>query len=143
MDEDRIYTMPIYANDTREKVSDVVFRVTRDNHDTTLTVISGRLVGFKYEGVDFFYDMAELRKDLEKENLLLGCKGALINVFPGGLMGETTWGRISYVFIDGKLARDPVNIYDPISPEEVPLLSFFDTQKEHRRQVIRGNRRIK
>lgn len=142
MDEDRTYTMPLYANDTREKVSDIVFRVTRDNHDTTLTVVAGRLVGFKYEGVDFFYDMANLRKDLEKENLLLGCQGALINVFPGGLMGETTWGRIAYVFVDGKLASEPVNIYQPISPEEVPNLSFFDAQKEHRRQVIRGNRRV-
>lgn len=142
MDEDRTYTMPIYANDTHEKVSDIVFRVTRDNHDTTLTVIAGNLEHRRYGGVGFFYDMAELRKDLEKENLLLGCKGALINVFPGGLMGETTWGKIAYVFIDGKLASEPVNIYDPISPEEVSSLSFFDVQKEHRRHVIRGNRRI-
>lgn len=142
-DENKTYTIPLYVNDTGEKVSDIFFRVTRDNHDTSLTVISGILEGSKYGGEGFFYDMAALRKDLEKETLLLGCKGALVNVFPGGVMGETTWGKIAYVFIDGKLASKPVNIYDPISPEEVSSLSFFDAQKEHRRHVIRGNRRIK
>lgn len=90
-------------------------------------------------GFDYFYALSKIREKFISEDMVLLCKGSMINVFPGGLQSEQSKSEISYEEIDGNFV--PVNIFDEIEKSEGKSLSCtYEMQKEERRKSIRKNR---
>ena len=87
-------------------------------------------------GSDFFYIMADLRQTYMSKDIYLLCTAGLINVFPGGLTSESSFGEIAYKFNEITGEKITVNIFDPIKIENLGLLSNLPDQKKHRRSMI-------
>ena len=90
----------------------------------------------KYSGVDYFWTFSEVRKALEKKGLRPACRGALREVFPGGLMGETSLGMVAFRFDNNGEIIDRVHLFDPVDPTEYESVVFFEEQNNYRKVMI-------
>lgn len=63
---------------------------------------------------NFFEGLLELRKELEKKNIKLLCKGCSINVYPSAMILQMGAGRMAYCLTMGQPARmsSLINIFD-------------------------------
>ena len=68
----------------------------------------------KKEGDNFFETLVELRKELEKMDIKLLCKGCCKNVYPSGMLLNMGAGRNAYTLIYGEQAKrnSLVDIFD-------------------------------
>lgn len=106
-----------------------------DGKKVKLTFGTGPLVGQEYEGVDYFWVMADARVQLEQLGFMPACKGALKYVFPGGLQGETSLGLLAYVFNYNGDVTGRTHIFDVATPEEFSDIVSFDDQKAFRKSI--------
>ncbi|UED87585.1 hypothetical protein [Streptomyces profundus] len=74
-----------------------------------------------YEGSNLFVCLTELRKELERDGLLLCCQGARGDVTPSGLESQMTGGRYVYTFTPGErqVNQEYVDIFAPAAYEDV------------------------
>lgn len=85
-----------------------------ENEDTvTIKFSVGELVLIR-EGDNYFETLIKLRKELEKKDIKLLCKGCCKNVYPSGMLLNMGAGRNAYTLIYGEQAkRDSlVDIFD-------------------------------
>ncbi len=106
-----------------------------DGKKVKLTFGAGPLGGQEYEGVDYFWVMADARVQLERLGLMPACKGALKYVFPGGLQGETSLGLLAYVFDYNGEVTGRAHIFDIATSEEFSNIVSFDEQKAFRKSI--------
>lgn len=84
------------------------------------------------EGDNFFETLIDLRKDLEKRDIKLLCKGCCKNVYPSGMLLGMGAGRKAYTLIHGEQAKKSsiVDIFDSCSLEEYGTIeqqvNFFE-----------------
>lgn len=89
------------------------------------------------DGRDFFYLLAKIRETYAKNRVLLLCKGSLRDVFPGGLTSESSFGELAYHFDELNKKKSVINIFDPVTIEDIESLSNFSKQKERRKAAIK------
>lgn len=72
------------------------------------------------DGDNFFETLTELRKDLEKRDIKLLCKGCCKNVYPSGMLLGMGAGRKAYTLTYGEQAKKSsiVDIFDSCLLEE-------------------------
>ena len=63
-------------------------------------------------GHDFFYILSDLRKEYNNIGFKLLCKGALLNVFSGGLTSESSHGELAYQIDEYSGSKVVVYIFD-------------------------------
>lgn len=90
-----------------------------------------------YEATDFFKALVKLRDDLSKVSLMPAVYGAHIDVFPGGLAGESSDGLLAYYFSSSK-DKKLVDIFDILPTSELDKLSSYGDQRLRRKSVIQG-----
>lgn len=80
-------------------------------------------------GPDLFEALAQARRGLEAQGVLLGCNGARRDVFPSAMQRQTGWGRRAYVLtMPRTTARLPVvDIFVPAP--ELSTLATVDAQR--------------
>ena len=63
---------------------------------------------------DFFSALCSIRRELEKENLMIACYGASKNVYPSPMLRSMGYGDKAYKLTMGKPARqeDIVSLFD-------------------------------
>ena len=88
-------------------------------------------------GQDFFYVLADLRKWYEEKGVFLLCVGGLLDVFPGGLTSDSSFGELAYQIDASSGEKEVVNIFDSICLEKVNFLAGISEQKEMRRAMIK------
>ena len=91
----------------------------------------------EFLGHDFFYVLADIRKAYSDIGYKLLCKGALSNVFAGGLTSESSFGELAYQIDEKTGSKAVVNVFDKISQDEITNIDSFEVQKEKRRSVIK------
>lgn len=72
------------------------------------------------EGDNYFETLIKLRKELEKKDIKLLCKGCCKNVYPSGMLLNMGAGRKAYTLIYGEQAKmsSLVDIFTPCLIEE-------------------------
>ena len=72
------------------------------------------------QGDNYFDTLIEIRKDLEKQNIKLLCKGCSKYVYPSAMLLSMGTGEKAYVLTYGKRAKmeSLVNIFDSCSVDE-------------------------
>lgn len=77
------------------------------------------------EAENYFEALIEIRRELEKENIKLLCKGCCKNVYPSAMLLSMGTGRKAYVLTRGKQAKmdSLVDIFAPCSSEEYATIS--------------------
>ncbi|MEQ3692475.1 MAG: hypothetical protein ACJA2K_002180 [Thalassolituus sp.] len=91
----------------------------------------------EFSGHDFFYVLADIRKIYSDIGYKLLCKGALSNVFTGGLTSESSFGELAYQIDEKTGSKAVVNVFDKISQDEITNIDSFEMQKEKRRSIIK------
>lgn len=127
--------------DENNRVCGVVeFLASDDGKNVALRCAEGLLAEKLYSGVDYFWTFGEMRDDL----LALGyrplCKGAVKNVFPGGMQGEVSLGLIAYILDAEGKGVGKVNIFDAASIEELEDVVSFQDHKEYRKKLSQNRR---
>jgi hypothetical protein len=79
--------------------------IESEGTDTCSLACNYRGKSIEAHAADFFEALVELRKELEKEGLLLLCYGASLNVYPSRMSREMAAGRAAYKATLGKQAR--------------------------------------
>lgn len=90
-----------------------IFHLSEEEQDVGLSFeLLGRRLNAKAS--DYFEAMAEIRRELEKDSILLHCYGASKNVYPSGMGPDMGAGLKAYKMTLGKRARmeDLVFIFD-------------------------------
>jgi hypothetical protein len=84
---------------------------------------------------DFFSAMCSIRRELEKDRLLLNCYGASRDVYPSPLSQDMGSGWKAHKLQIGRPAReeDAVSIFD-VGPDVIPAL--VDEQEEFYREWL-------
>lgn len=93
----------------------------------------------KYENLDLFCALSDLRVDLEKNNWFLACYGSLDSVYPSGMSADMTHGAVAYDYSangEGK-SKKQVYIFDSVSEDKYNLLVTVDQQKKTREEYFR------
>ncbi len=130
----KIYEYPLFSNE--EQVSSIEFQVIEidGSHAAEIHVLRGDLAGNIYKGFEVFWSLKELREDLEKENLFIGCKGALEKAFPkSGIGGTKMYIREDF---ENKDSWEVVDMFDPIGQDEISNLSTVKDQYQYKKSVI-------
>jgi len=134
-------TLPVYKG--LLKVFDIEIELTTEEKGVSISVLNDikGILG-QYKEVDFFYALAELREDMSAKELMIGCKGALENVFPSGLSAEMSSGLVAYDCSSDEKIKDnaKVNIFDEVTPDEVSHLTTFVKQKKNRMTLIKSGK---
>ncbi|AFV00188.1 hypothetical protein M5M_15275 [Simiduia agarivorans SA1 = DSM 21679] len=93
------------------------------------------------KGDDYFDLLGMLRTILQEKGFDILCEGALINVFPGGLVSDQSFSEVAYKHVEpgGQLIK--VNIFSPAKESELDMIAGRDSQREARRKVIRSRRK--
>ncbi len=90
-----------------------VFRLSEEEQDVSLSfeLLSRNL---NAKASDYFEAMVDIRRELEKDGVLLHCYGASKNVYPSGMGRDMGAGLKAYNMILGEQARmeDLVFIFD-------------------------------
>ncbi len=90
-----------------------VFRLSEEEQDVSLSfeLLSRNL---NAKASDYFEAMVDIRRELEKDGVLLHCYGASKNVYPSGMGRDMGAGLKAYKMILGEQARmeDLVFIFD-------------------------------
>lgn len=86
---------------------------------------------------DFFSAMRSIRRELEKDHLLLNCYGASRNVYPSPLSQDMGSGWKAHKLQIGRPAteKDSVSIFD-VGPDVIPAL--VDEQDEFYREWLKS-----
>jgi hypothetical protein len=81
------------------------------------------------EGPDLFDALVSARRELEAQDVLIGCNGARRDVFPSAMLRQATRGRRAYVLTVPRTASRPstVDIFAP-----APDMSALATVDEQR-----------
>ena len=81
------------------------------------------------EGPDLFEALAQARRGLEAQDVLLGCNGARCDVFPSAMQRQAGWGRRAYVLtMPRTTARLAVVDIFAVAPE-LSELATVDAQR--------------
>jgi len=81
------------------------------------------------EAGDLFEALAQARRGLEAQDVLLGCNGARRDVFPSAMQRQTGWARRAYVLaIPRTTGRPPVVDIFAAAPES-SVLATVDEQR--------------
>lgn len=110
-------------------------RASDDGKHVDFRCLQGPLAGKVYNGVDYFWLLAELRTDLIDSQLRPLVMGAKKNVFAGGMLGETSLGLMAYELDETGKGAGAVGIFDPVDISEAKSVVFFDEQKSHRKAL--------
>lgn len=103
-----------------------------ENEDYVEILFSIEEVLIKKKGENYFETLQELRKELEKKDIKLLCKGCSKNVYPSGMLLNMGTGRKAYALSYGKQAKmdSLVDIFEPCLIEEYGTISqqleFFE-----------------
>ncbi|MDE6761760.1 MAG: hypothetical protein K2J90_13965 [Lachnospiraceae bacterium] len=91
-----------------------------ENEDTVKIKLFLEKIVLEKEGDNCFETLVELRKELEKMNIKLLCKGCCKNVYPSAMILNMGIGEKAYTLIYGEQAKmnSLVNIFDSCSIEE-------------------------
>lgn len=90
-------------------------------------------MSIRKEGDNFFETLIELRKELEKMDIQMLCKGCSRNVYPSGMLLSMGAGRKAYTLTLGETAMmsSLVDIFAPCSLEEYGTIEqqkfFFES----------------
>lgn len=118
-----------------------ILQASDDGRKVELRCFDGPLVDKIYAGVDYFWLLSELRKDLMQKKLRPLVMGAKKDVFVGGLAGETSMGFVAYIFDELGEGVGTVKIFDPVNISEADKVVFFDEQKAYRKALIQKRRK--
>ena len=103
-----------------------------ENQDDVIIKFSLEKLVFQKKGNNYFETLIELRKELEKLEIKLLCKGCCKNVYPSGMLLSMGTGRNAYTLTYGEQAKinSIVDIFEPCSSEEYGTieqqLEFFE-----------------
>jgi hypothetical protein len=81
---------------------------------------------------DFWEALLQVRTELERDDIQLGCNGARIDVFPSQMQRQAIRGRKAYVLVKPRTAKrcEVVDIFGPASLELVGTVAeqraFYD-----------------
>lgn len=122
-----------------DQVKDVLIELTENDDTVVIRFSLGELV-LEKEGDNYFETLIELRKELEKMNIKLLCKGCCKNVYPSGMLLNMGAGRKAYTLIYGEQAKmnSLVDIFDSCWLEEYATI---EQQSEYFENWTRSLRR--
>jgi hypothetical protein len=121
------HRIDLVGSDNNETANFIVYEENH-SHDCRLTC-EYRNKTITVNGGDFFEALCKIRLELEKENLLLRCYGASLNVYPSGMCRDMGRGLKAYKMFPGKQGKadNLVRIFD-VGDDITP--STVDAQKE-------------
>jgi hypothetical protein len=96
--------------------------ISCNRHDTVCQIsLRFRDQTLRAEAQDFFAAFCELRKELEKTNLIPFCYGASLNVYPSGMCRDMGQGLLAYRMTKGvrPSQEDLARIFDE-GPDVIP-----------------------
>lgn len=127
--------------DNNDKQSGHQLLLTQDDgKNVIIQCLDGPLKGKVYSGVDYFWILGDLRNDLYESGLRPLVKGAIKNVFPGGMAGETSLGLIAYIIDEQGKGMGSVNIFEQVEIDESNSIVSFEEQKAYRKQLTQKRR---
>lgn len=88
----------------------------------------------------FFEALSVIREKYTKNNIQILCKGCTIDVYPGGLLSDETFGEFAYEIDSKSLEKKVVNIFDPITIENKKLISSILEQENQRMDILTKNK---
>lgn len=93
---------------------------TYENDDDVEIVLNIGDIVIKKQADNFFDALVEIRRELEKENIKLLCKGCCRNVYPSGMILDMGSGRKAYQLTMGEPAKmsSLVDIFEICQAEE-------------------------
>ena len=91
-----------------------------ENEDLVETIFKSNDLILKKSNENYFDALIEIRKELEKRNIKLLCKGCARNVYPSGMILSMGMGRQAYTLVIGEQAKidSLVDVFAPCSIEE-------------------------
>ncbi len=97
----------------------VLIELAENEDYVSIKILLGGLVLIK-EGDNYFETLIKLRRELEKMDIKLLCKGCCKNVYPSGMLLDMGTGRKAYTLSYGEQAKlnSMVDIFDDCSLEE-------------------------
>lgn len=103
----------------KEQNKNAVIELTEGEDSVTIKFSLGKLLLEKV-GDNYFDTLIKLRKELEKSNIKLLCKGCCKNVYPSGMLLCMGAGRNAYTLIYGEQAKmdSLVDIFASCSVDE-------------------------
>lgn len=106
-----------------EKI-DALLELTENDNIVKIKFSFEELV-LEKEGDNFFETLIELRRELEKRNIKLLCKGCCKNVYSSGMILNMGAGRKAYTLIYGEQAKisSLVDIFAPCSVEDYATIA--------------------
>lgn len=98
---------------------DTIIELTENGDCVKIKFILGKII-IEKESETYFEALVKLRKDLEKINIKLLCKGCCKNVYPSGMILNMGTGRKAYTLSYGEQARmnSLVDIFTPCSVDQ-------------------------
>lgn len=98
---------------------DTIIELTENEDCVKIKFILGKII-IEKESETYFEALVKLRKDLEKINIKLLCKGCCKNVYPSGMILNMGTGRKAYTLSYGEQARmnSLVDIFTPCSVDQ-------------------------
>ncbi|MGA6981055.1 MAG: hypothetical protein WBZ11_05835 [Candidatus Sulfotelmatobacter sp.] len=81
------------------------------------------------EGPDLFEALAQARRGLEAEDLLVGCNGARRDVFPSAMQRQAGFARRAYVLTMPRTTARPEVVDIFASASELSALATVDAQR--------------
>ena len=135
------HEIPLYESSSLKQVGAIVLEVTVEDSKIVTEVISGQRKGEVFSGTNHFWNLVSLREKLEEDGLLLGCSGSQEDLFPGGMLGQTSCGKMMRVFDDNYHPTEVVSIYAPIDLDKIDLLASFGSQKKFRKMWLQQARK--
>ena len=132
MNDDQEIEMVFVDSEGRQRIC---MLTVSDHEPWTITIKSQEFNEKKFNGRDLFDCLISARLFLEKNNYLLLCGGARIDVYPSGMSRDMSGGRLAYVTKIGVGAsrEDIVDIFEPANQTNIGTV---EQQKEfHARWV--------
>ena len=108
-----------------------VIQAYENEDDVKVVLILGDIFISK-KADNFFEALIKIRKELEKKDIKLLCKGCCRNVYPSGMILEMGYGRKAYTLTMGKQAeiKSLVDIFENCQEEEYASVdeqyNYFD-----------------
>ncbi len=122
-----------------EQSKSAVIELTENEDGVIIRLSLGKLM-LERSGDNYFDTLVELRKELEKMNIKLLCKGCCKNVYPSGMILSMGVGRKAYTLTYGEQAKinSLVDIFDICSLDEYATI---EEQSEYFEEWISSLRR--
>lgn len=103
----------------KEQRKNAVIELIENEDECTIRFSMEKLV-LEKQGDNYFDTLIELRRELEKMDIKLLCKGCCKNVYPSGMILSMGEGRKAYTLTYGEQAKmnSLVDIFDGCSADE-------------------------